>query len=112
MNARHREARTGPGRWCTVLTPCPGILWTDGEVIGFEPIRSDEVDPGPVDDQIAAYEAAGLPGAVAFDLLSKLIGRNIVRGELSTWTPERNRPRPDLGAAPVMTTTEVMQAIE
>ncbi|HRI93973.1 MAG TPA: relaxase domain-containing protein [Nocardioides sp.] len=61
----------------------------------------------------ALNEAAGLPGAVAFHLLSKLIGRNVVAGELSTWTPDRNRPRPDLGAAPVMTTTtEVMQAIE
>ena len=107
-----RAHRTGHGSWCTILTPCPGILWTNSDVVGFEPVIGDH-DPAPVDQQIQANRDAGLAADRSFSLLAALIGRNLTVGQLDTWTPDRQRHRPDLGPEPDMTsTTEVMAALE
>lgn len=106
-----REHRTGHGSWCTILTPCAGILWTNGDTVGFEPVLGD-VDPEPINQQIQANTDAGLPPPESFALLASLIGRNLTTGQLDTWTPDRQRHRPDLGPEPTMTTTtEVMAAL-
>lgn len=83
--------RTGPGRWCTVITPAAGVLWTDDtDATGFQPAPS--TDPQPVTDMLATAYAAGRSATEAFDQLAALIGQRIVTGNLDTWRPDRNRP--------------------
>ncbi|ROZ88999.1 hypothetical protein [Gordonia sp. OPL2] len=101
--------RTGPGRWCTVMTPCPGILWTnDDDAMGFVAIGQvdDTVfDSTDVDEQMQANIDAGLGFTKAFDLMAATLGKNIETGSLTNWKPSKMRRRPDLGPDPVVTST-------
>lgn len=98
--------REGQGRWCIVMHPCPGVLWTnDTTLIGFEPIKHNDVDPSPVTALIDALNTQ--PVTEAFELLATSIGRNTVEGDLATWKPNRNR-RARLGKPPAVTANDVM----
>lgn len=99
--------RTGPGRWCVVMTPCAGMLWTnDTDSVGFQPVPKVDgatVDPTPLTMQIDAWHDAGRTPTEAFNLLAALVGKNLTTGDLTTWKPAKNRPRPHLGSAPAVT---------
>lgn len=106
-------ARVGPGRRCVVMTPCPGVLWTNNDdAVGFQPIPAADVDPGPVNRQLDTGIAAGLTPSEVFDQIAALIGKDVVACDLTTWHPTHNR-RPNLGPEPTMTSpSEVLAALE
>lgn len=112
--------RTGHGAWATVLTPHPGILWrADTGAIGFQAVGKIATDTGvqnydgaDLKTVIDTMLAAGMDSAAVFGTLVRLHGRDLKTGDLDTWTPDRNRPRPDLGDPPPMTSThEVMEQL-
>lgn len=112
--------RTGHGRWCTVLAPHPGILWTDDhDALGFQAVGKIATDDGIADYDghdlhtvIDALAAAGMTATAAFDTLAALHGRDLKAGELDTWRPDRNRARPDLGELPpLQSTAQVMDEL-
>jgi hypothetical protein len=103
------STRTGPGRWAVVMTPCPGILWTnDEDAVGFVALgQVDDTifDSTDIDEQIQANIDAGLTATKAFGLLANLVGKNTETGNLTNWKPQRMRPRPNLGPEPVITSS-------
>lgn len=112
--------RTGHGAWCTVLHPHPGILWrADTGAIGFTAVGKIATDDGIQDYDgadlktvIATMTEAGMDTAAVFGTLVRLHGRDLKTGDLDTWTPDRNRPRPDLGDLPPLSSThEVMEQL-
>lgn len=103
----HRDRRTGHGRWCVIKNPCPGTLWTNGTIVAFEAIPTDEADPTSINQQIAAT-VDHLGADKAFDLLASLIGMHEQCGDLGTWTPDTPRHRPDIRADHQITREEIL----
>lgn len=108
------DNRVGQGRWCVIMTPSEGVLWTDdADSLGFQPIPpvgGREVDTAPIDIQIAMAHDAGRSATEAFDAIAAVCGKQIESGDLRNWRKNRQRARPDLGAMPMVTSpTEIKQ---
>ena len=107
----HRDQRTGHGRWCTIKSPCPGILWTNSSVVAFEAIPHEDADPASINAQIAAT-VDHLGADAAFDLLLSLIGQHEQCGDLATWTPDTPSHRPGTRPDIDITRAEIMARID
>lgn len=81
--------RVGLGRWSTVMTPCPGVLWTnDVDAVGFLAIGQvgdtifDSID---IDDTIQAHVDTGKTATEVFERVAGMVGKSISEGDLTTW---------------------------
>ncbi|QAY05807.1 hypothetical protein SEA_VASANTI_69 [Gordonia phage Vasanti] len=104
------SGRTGPGRWSVVMTPCPGVLWTnDTDAVGFVAIGQvadtifESID---IDDQIQAGVDAGRTATQVFDGMAALVGKSISEGELTNWG--RPTTRLKLDPPPQITKREIL----
>lgn len=112
--ATYSTDRVADGRWCVVMTPCPGILYTDDDqVLGFAAnakVGGTVYDPTSILEQIAVNYAAGITASHAFDLIAANTGTQIDEGDLRTWRKSRMRLRPDVGVVPEVSAAEVKAA--
>lgn len=106
------SGRSGPGRWSVVMTPCPGVLWTnDVDAVGFQPVDqvSETVfDSTDIDEQIKMGVDAGRTATEIFDRTAPLVGKSIHEGELSNWgkpTTRLTMRKPNITAREILDAT-------
>lgn len=102
--------RVGPGRWAVVMTPCPGILWTnDVDAVGFlalSQVADTIFDSTDIDEQIQTGVDAGRTATQIFDGLSALVGKTVSEGDLATWRKPVTRRT---AKAPGITGAEILE---
>ncbi|WP_431840660.1 hypothetical protein [Gordonia hongkongensis] len=109
-NPDSTSGRTGPGRWAIVMTPVPGVLWTnDIDAVGFVAIGqvADTIfDSTNIDELIQMGVDAGRTATQVFDTNASTYGKSVSEGELTNWG--RPTTRLKLDPPPHITKREIL----